>query len=374
MNIGPVHPAVTKTDFYRPVHCLLGLPFDAINLDQAVKQITDAIATKRPLFISTPNLNFVIASQHDPDFRDSVLRSDLSVVDGMPLVWLSRLLSIPIRERVAGSDIFAALMRTQGQKLNVFFFGGPAGVAELACGRINEKAGSMHCVGFESPGFVPVEKMSSPETITRINESGADFLVVALGAAKGQAWIEQNRGALTVPVLSHLGAVVNFLAGTVSRAPYVFQKVGLEWLWRIFQEPTLWRRYLYDGINLVGLILGRVLPCMVMKRLSSRFAVQADNAKLTANREDHATTIQLTGAWSDSNADSLRDCFTSAIEQNTDISLDLGETTYLDDTSVGLLLLLYGHQTKLGRRVRVVNCSPSARRWLYFYCADFLYS
>lgn len=84
--------------------------------------------------------------------------------------------------------------------------------------------------------------MSNAETIERINASGADFLVVSLGARKGQAWIMQNRQHLSVLLISHLDAMVNFVAGTVSRAQQWMQRFGLEWLWRIKEEPVLWRR------------------------------------------------------------------------------------------------------------------------------------
>ncbi|WP_457832994.1 WecB/TagA/CpsF family glycosyltransferase, partial [Staphylococcus aureus] len=80
---------------------------------------------------------------------------------------------------------------------------------------------------------------SSPETIAAINQSGADFLVVALAARKGQQWVQRNRDALQVPLMGHLGAVINFVAGTVSRAPVWVQKTGLEWAWRIKEEPAL---------------------------------------------------------------------------------------------------------------------------------------
>ena len=116
----------------------------------------------------------------------------------------------------------------------------------------------MVCVGFESPGYGDVESMSSPETIQRINAARADFVVVSLGAQKGQAWIVRNRERLSAPVVSHLGAVVNFVAGEVLRAPRWMQRGGMEWAWRILQEPALARRYAKDGFVLFGLVVREV--------------------------------------------------------------------------------------------------------------------
>ena len=202
----------SRVDFDRPVVCILGLPFDAIGVAQAVQRIRDAAFAGRRCFVSTPNLNFAIAARSDAAFRGSVLRSDLSLVDGMPLVWIARWLGLPIRERVSGADVFDALQAHPGPALTVYVFGGPTGIAARACERINQRGGGIRCVGFDAPGFGSVESMSSEEQIARINDSGAHFVVVSLGAKKGQAWIEHNATRLTAPVLSHLGAVVNFAA------------------------------------------------------------------------------------------------------------------------------------------------------------------
>ena len=234
---------------------IAGLPFHVLTRPQAVERICLAIRDQQPLFLSTPNLNFLVAAQSDAAFRESVLCSDLSVADGMPILWLAKRQGTPLPERVAGSDLFEALRRGEGQTilgrpLRVFFFGGPPGVAQRACDVLNAEhaaGGPMLGVGALSPGFGSVEQMSSEDILAAINASSADFLVVALGAKKGQAWIMRNRARLQVPVVSHLGAVVNFVAGTVQRAPVHWQRLGLEWLWRIKEEPALFGRYWRDG-------------------------------------------------------------------------------------------------------------------------------
>jgi len=208
-----------RLDLGRPVEALLGLPFDALSLDEAVAEVRRCARERRPCFLSTPNVNFAVAAQDDQAFRASVLHSDLSLADGMPIVWAARLLGSRLPERVSGSDLFARLQREPGEPLKVYFFGGPDGVAERAAAALDTRGGGLRCVGFDSPGFGSVEAMSGEERIARINGSGADFLVVSLGARKGQAWIERNRARLAPPVISHLGAVVNFVAGELRRSP-----------------------------------------------------------------------------------------------------------------------------------------------------------
>jgi N-acetylglucosaminyldiphosphoundecaprenol N-acetyl-beta-D-mannosaminyltransferase len=119
--------------FERRVVCVLGLPLDVIAMPAAVERVRAAVRQRTPLFLSTPNLNFAINGLRDPAFRDSVINSDLSVADGMPLVWVARLLGLPIRERVPGSGLLERL-RDGGplDQVSVYFFGGPEGVAQAA--------------------------------------------------------------------------------------------------------------------------------------------------------------------------------------------------------------------------------------------------
>lgn len=357
----------TPPEFERDVHCLLGLPIDAIGLAEAERRIRAAADARMPCFMSTPNVNFVIASRSDDAFRNAVLHSDLSVADGMPLVWLARLMGIPLRERVAGASVFEALRGSAGRPLAVFFFGGPEGVAEAAGRRLAAEGKGLVCVGYDSPGFGSVEEMSSEETIRRINASNADLLVVSLGAAKGQAWIERNRARLNVPVVSHLGAVVDFAAGTVRRAPVWMQRAGLEWLWRIKERPALWRRYLNDGVALALLLLTRVLPYVWYARRHAAGA--AAEGQLEA-REEY--TLALRGAWTRANIGQLRRGFADAAHSGKDVRLDMTAVSHVDSAFVGLVMVLRSHLQQRGRRLSIWPVPPAVRRVMEYCCAEFL--
>lgn len=129
-------------DFGREVYCLLGLPFDAVDLAAAEKRIRAAASSGSPCLLTTPNLNFLVACLSDDAFRNSVINSDLSVADGMPLVWFARMLRIPIRERVAGSTLFDALRYGSGAKLAVFFLAARmARPGPLASGSLRKTGG-----------------------------------------------------------------------------------------------------------------------------------------------------------------------------------------------------------------------------------------
>lgn len=294
------------TDYrFRQQWLLLGLPFDAVTLDQACDRVYAAIDSRSRCFISTPNLNFVINAAKDPEFARSVWLSDLNLADGMPLIWVARWLKIPLPERVAGSTLFDALVQgaTEKRPLKVFFFGGDPGVAETAAKVMNSQPGHYCCCGHLEPGRGSVESMSTDAIIEQINASDANFLVVSLGAKKGQAWILRNLAKLEVPVVSHLGAVVNFVAGSVKRAPVVWQKLGLEWLWRIVEEPHLWRRYLGDAMASLrwvgGVFLARFHRASVAKpQISIRYDTDTN---LTIVLSGRPTVAALQGLYNELN-------------------------------------------------------------------------
>jgi N-acetylglucosaminyldiphosphoundecaprenol N-acetyl-beta-D-mannosaminyltransferase len=328
-------------DLGRNVHCLFGLVFDDIGLDAAVAHLRRCVAEGTHCFVSTPNLNFAIAAQTDPAFRASVQHSDLSVIDGMTILRIGQMLGLPMRERVAGSDLFERLRRgpPPGEaRVKVYFFGGLPGVAERAAERVNATPGGLVCVGFHSPGFGSVAQMSGADVIDSINASGADFVVVALGAKKGQAWIEHNRDRLRAPLVSHLGAVVNFVAGSVTRAPLWLQNAGFEWLWRIKEEPALWRRYAADGWALLRFLATEVGPSMWHAWRAG--PVSTVPGHIEVRTQGAAVTLRLAGQFAGDSLHSLRHAIARALQQGASVQMDLREVTQIDSAFLAIALLL----------------------------------
>jgi N-acetylglucosaminyldiphosphoundecaprenol N-acetyl-beta-D-mannosaminyltransferase len=372
-SVRPVIQSITPQDpFDRNVFCILGLPFDAVDRLTALARIQAAIDTHARCFLSTPNLNFVIASQQDAALRNSIIHSDLSVPDGMPIVWVARLLGLPVRERVAGSTLFSDLQSQIKRPVNVYFFGGPEGVAAEASRVINRAAGAMKCVGHECPGFGPIVDMSSESTIDRINAANADFLVVSLGARKGQAWIEHNLSRLRAPIVSHLGAVVNFVAGTVVRSPAWLQQLGLEWLWRIKEEPALLRRYVSDGWKFLRVLRKQVLPYawfLLVQRADWR---RKSGDSMNMDFEWGTATLILKGRCDIDNIEQLRTGLKKCRDALRDVKLELNSVTYVDSAFLGLLTLLRKHQDANGLRLTLVGTTSHVRKIFYWNGADFL--
>jgi N-acetylglucosaminyldiphosphoundecaprenol N-acetyl-beta-D-mannosaminyltransferase len=347
-------------DFQRDVICLFGLAFDALDLESAVRRLRDCADRRQRCFVSTPNVNWVAESQHDAALRHSVWSSDLCLVDGQPIVRVARAIGLPLSQRVAGADLFERLRqpRDDGPPLKVYFFGGPEGVAERAAAVLNDEQGGLRCVGAESPGFGSIEQMSEAATIARINDSGADFVVVALGARKGQAWIEHNRSRLDAPLLCHLGAVVNFVAGHVVRAPSIWRRLGLEWLWRIRAEPALWRRYANDGVVFVRLLATQVLPTFWRHTATTG----GSPARLEIHASAGRQTLRLHGVWTRAALAPLRAALTQAAAERQVAQLDLSGVEACDAFFVGLVSLASHHQTAAPLVLRQPAVTTTMRR------------
>lgn len=352
------------SDLSRDIICLLGVPFDLVTTEQALEAVRAAVRTRQRLFLSTPNLFFLVRSQRDRPFRQAMIDSDLSVADGMPLVWMSRWLGVPLPERVTGADLFERLSEEPvpagHSPIKVYFFGGPPGAAQTAGRTLNASVGGMRCVGYANPGFGSVDSLSTPAVIRDINSSQADFLVVALGAVKGQQWIQRNRERLQVPVISHLGAVINFAARTVSRAPHWMQRIGLEWLWRIKEEPGLWRRYASDAVALSGLVVGRVLPY----RLWLRKHCTADEGQVTValQQDDEGCRILISGTIPDPVPSQVRTVMRQACDQGRSVELDLTQVECFGPSFGGLLLMLEKTLTGNHQQMQIGPLSPQIRR------------
>ena len=311
----------------------------------------------------------------DRDFRESLILSDLCTADGMPIIWIAWLTGIPIKYRIAGSDIFDSLKAEQSSThpLKIFFFGGAEGVAAAASRALNGQFSGVYCVGSLYPGFYSVDEMSRDDIIDNINASGADFLVASLGAQKGQLWLQRNHHRLLIPVRAHFGASLNFQAGTIRRAPPIMRKFGLEWLWRIKEEPYLWRRYWNDGSVLLRLLFTHVLPFAFWTwRLRLSYERRGEDLIITQFYGHESVTVSLSGPANARNVDNAIPAFREAIAAKKQITLDFSNTRTVDARFLGLLLMLKKTLKSTGANLVFVGLSPGLARIFRLNRLDFV--
>ena len=176
--------------------------------------------------------------------------------------------------------------------------------------------------------------MSRDALLNPVNASGADFLVVSLGAKKGQLWLQQNRDRLRSPCGRTWARSLIFRPGHIRRAPRYLQAWGLEWLWRIKEEPYLWRRYGSDGCMLMALFMKRILPLAIATY--SRPAAGEDLA-ISTEQSSGTLIIRLSGSATERHVDKAISCFRSAVASRNEITIDLSDTSTVDARFLGLL-------------------------------------
>jgi N-acetylglucosaminyldiphosphoundecaprenol N-acetyl-beta-D-mannosaminyltransferase len=360
-------------DFSRAVYCVLGMPIDVINMAAVLRRMDAAVADRATLLLSTPNLNFLVNSRSDPEFRESLLDSDLCPADGMPIVWIARFIGVPIKQRVSGSDMFEALKQRCARQLSVFLFGGAQGAAAAAARALNGASIGLRCAGWIDPGYGAVDEMSRDDIIDNVNSSDADFLAVSLGAKKGQLWLQRNHYRLTIPVRAHLGATINFQAGTVKRAPLSVRAWGLEWLWRIKEEPHLWRRYWQDGRVLLRLLVSRVLPLAIANRwhrLRCARGPQGLLIKTAQHRE--SVVIRFCGDAIEQHISKAITVLRKASAGRKKVIIDLSATRLIDSRFFGLFLMLRKHLKARGAKLTFIGVPRALERMFRLNGVGFL--
>ena len=231
---------------------LFGIPVAKVTEDEAVERIIAFAKDHNAQLVATLNVDFVANAVSGWPFGGNdelwgyLKTADLVTADGMPIVLLSKLLRNPLPERVTGADMVPAICRRCVEEgLSVYVLGGDKDVVEAAFEKLREINGHEVRIAGIDPAFIKLDQ-DQPEIIDRINAAKPDVLFVALGNPKQELWMGRNRAKLDVGVMIGVGGTFNFIAGTVKRAPKWMQRCGLEWIYRILQEPgRLWRRYAY---------------------------------------------------------------------------------------------------------------------------------
>lgn len=238
------------------------VPVDRVTFAEALDVIAEMVDRKRGGTVFTPNVDHVVMASEDDRFRDAYTNVDLSLADGMPVVWASKMLGVPVPEKVSGSDLAPALMTLAAARgYRVYLLGGAEGVAERAAERMTRMHDGLTVVGTASPRIDMGQPASARAAIVEaVKATNPDIVLVCLGAPKQELWIQEAAEALRPAVLLGVGASIDFLAGTARRAPRWMSSSGLEWLYRLGQEPRrLWRRYLVRDPKFAAIVMNQLL-------------------------------------------------------------------------------------------------------------------
>lgn len=240
-----------------------------ISMSQAIEHIETLCLTQQGGFVVTPNVDHVCMAETDTQLREAYRQAALSLVDGTPLLWLAKAMGEPFPEKISGSDLVAPLMqRAAQQHLSVYFLGGQEHVGPKAKEVLLKQFPQLRIVGMHSPplGFEKNPQQSA-EVIRKINEAKPHIVLVALGCPKQEKWMLDHRHGYAPAVAIGIGATLDFIAGVVRRSPAWMSRVGLEWVYRLAQEPgRMAERYLVRDRAIVGIAL-RMLRMPKTQRL-----------------------------------------------------------------------------------------------------------
>jgi N-acetylglucosaminyldiphosphoundecaprenol N-acetyl-beta-D-mannosaminyltransferase len=225
---------------------VLGVPLALTDYEAALDWIDDAVATGHRGYVCVAATHTVMAAQEDPDLLRAVLASDLTVPDGRPLVWALKALGHPLPDRVYGPTLMdeacARAART-GQRFYLYGGRNQGALAQLAR-TLRLRHPGLQIVGGHVPPFRPLTEAEDAAVVADIERCRPDVVWVGIGVPKQEKWMARMRPRLAAPVLIGVGAAFDFHAGIVPQAPPAMQRLGLEWLYRLWREPRrLWRRY-----------------------------------------------------------------------------------------------------------------------------------
>jgi N-acetylglucosaminyldiphosphoundecaprenol N-acetyl-beta-D-mannosaminyltransferase len=345
---------------------LFGIPVHNLTQREVVAEIIKRAAAGSPCQIVTANLDFALQAWRDPEMHRILFDADLVVADGMPFVWFSRLFGPVVKERVAGSDLVAPIARQASRHfLSMYAMGAAPGIAARALARLQEENPGLIVAGSDSPPCAPLACMNHEDLLKKLDDARPDILLVAFGAPKQEKWIRMHLNTWSVPVSIGVGASLDFLAGEHKRAPVCFQKMGLEWFWRMAREPRrLVRRY---GADL--LFLAKMMAKLAVIRLRPSEAA----APWTP---DAARIEELGGALA-----SFRPIPTSEkaaeflealepVSQERPLVLDMTGLQWLSSLELGVLTRLAKTSRRSGLRLILVSIPTRIRELLHYFRLD----
>lgn len=243
-----------------PTSLIMDIPFSKLNLTETEQYLTTRIEDKQATQVVTANPEIVMFADASTEYKQVVLDADIVVPDGIGIIYASRLRKDPISERVAGYDLLHRVMYQANQrKWKVFLLGANDEVNRLAYERLLQDYPNADLVG-RHHGYFQDNTVEEQQIVEQINQLKPDIIFVALGFPRQELWINRYKDTLQTSLMMGVGGSFDVLSGKVKRAPVLWQKLGLEWLYRLISTPSRWRRML-------------VLPRFMLKEIkTSRFS------------------------------------------------------------------------------------------------------
>jgi len=235
---------IMVSETFPPSRSVIGFPVTALPLKAQIDLILEWAKACFSKVVCIANVHMLIEAYQDPNFASVLSGADLVTPDGMPLVWMLRLMGAPNQDRVAGLDVLIALCHAaSSDNVSIFFIGSQPSILDRMRKRLETEFPNLKIAGMEPLPFRPLTPDEDEEVIKKLNDSGAGIVLVSLGCPKQEVWMAQHKGKVHA-VMIGLGGAFPVYAGIHKRAPQLIRSMGFEWLYRLAQEPRrLWGRY-----------------------------------------------------------------------------------------------------------------------------------
>lgn len=233
---------------------ICNIPVDALTMKETIQLIDKAISEMRPIHHVVINAAKVVHAQKDTALKESIVSCDIINADGQAIVWAARFLNMPLPERVAGIDLMENLVKLAAEKkYRIFFLGAKEEIVQEVVKVYTKKYGKEIIAGYRNGYFTKDEE----DIVARkIADSNANILFVAMSSPKKEIFLNTYKEIIQTPFIMGVGGSFDVVSGLVKRAPLWLQKIGLEWLYRVIQEPRrMWKRYLFGNSRFIYLIL-----------------------------------------------------------------------------------------------------------------------
>jgi len=237
---------------------ILNCPIDALTMEETLEQINDAIISRNHIQHVVVNAAKIVMMQKDKNLAEAIEGSDIINVDGQAVVWASKLLKQPLPERVAGIDLMSKLVEMSHKKgYRIFFLGARQDVIQKVIAKYRAQYGDSIIAGYKDGYF---SKSEEHAVVEEISKSNADILFVAIPSPQKELFLNQYSQHLGVPFIMGVGGSFDVISGQIKRAPLWMQKYGMEWFFRLIQEPRkMWKRYLFTNISFILLLLRHMI-------------------------------------------------------------------------------------------------------------------
>lgn len=235
---------------------LMNTEIDNLTMDETLDAIDSLIKEDNCSYVVTPNVDHIVQLEKDEELKRVYENASLILTDGKPLIWISNWYKTPIKEKISGSDLFPRVCDLAAKKgYTMYLLGAAEGVADKAAKNLIDKYKGLNIVGTYSPPFgFEKDKVELKKIERQIQKVHPDILIVGLGCPKQEKYMYHHCKELGVPISFGLGASIDFEAGNIKRAPKWMSEHGLEWLYRITQDPKrLAKRYLVDDMKIIGI-------------------------------------------------------------------------------------------------------------------------